>query len=65
MTGEMDLNRLDAWTAVVSESSPATIERLGLLVDFSNPPDFFDFIGRQWQKRQEGDTRPWDVLMEG
>jgi hypothetical protein len=61
----MDLNRLDAWTAVVSESSPATIERLGLLVDFSNPPDFFDFIGRQWQKRQEGDSRAWDVLMEG
>lgn len=61
----MDLNRLDSWTAVVSESSPSSIERLGMIVDFANPPDFYDFVARQWQKRSNGEPKGWDILMDG
>jgi hypothetical protein len=56
---------LDSWTAVVSESSGTAIDRLSKLIDFGNPPDFFEFVCNQWERRQGGETGPWDLLMDG
>ena len=61
----MDFSTIDSWTVVVSESQPSSIEKLGNLIDFGNPPAFFDFADRQWQRRGEGDASGWDLLMDG
>jgi hypothetical protein len=61
----MSVNILDSWTAVVSESSAASIEKLGKLIDFSSPPPFFQFAVHQWELRQDGTPGPWDLLMDG
>ncbi len=50
---------------MVSESSPSSIERLGMMVDFANPPDFYEFVARQWERRTTGDSKGWDILMDG
>ena len=59
----MNATPLASWTVVVSESSPISIEKLSNLIDFGNPPDFFEFVCRQWELRKEGDSGPWDLLM--
>ncbi|MBL8242044.1 MAG: hypothetical protein JNM66_31755 [Bryobacterales bacterium] len=56
---------LDSWTAVVSESSGTSIDRLSKLIDFGNPPDFYEFVCNQWVRRQGGEAGPWDLLMDG
>lgn len=61
----MDLSTIDSWTIVVSESPPSSIEKLAIFIDFGNPPAFFDFADRQWQRRNEGDSSGWDLLMDG
>jgi hypothetical protein len=61
----MDFSTIDSWTVVVSESQPSSIEKLGNLIDFGNPPAFFDFADRQWQRRGDGDASGWDLLMDG
>lgn len=60
----MDANRLDSWTAVISESTGASIEKVGRLVDFSNPPDFYSFVCEQWECRKQDGSGAWDVIME-
>lgn len=61
----MDFSTIDSRTVVVSESQPSSIEKLGALIDFGNPPAFFDFADRQWHRRKEGDATGWDLLMDG
>lgn len=61
----MEASTLDSWTIVVSESQPSSIEKLGTLIDFSNPPAFFEFARRQWERRSEGDPAGWDLLLDG
>ena len=61
----MSVNILDSWTAVVSESTAVTIDKLGKLIDFSSPPPFFKFARNQWEQRMEGNPGPWDMLMDG
>lgn len=60
----MDLKNLDSWTAAVSESTPSTIEKLSRLIDFSNPPDFFEFAAQQFERRNDKDGGGWDLLMD-
>lgn len=60
----MDLKNLDSWTAAVSESTPSTIEKLSRLIDFSNPPDFFEFAVEQFERRNDKDGGGWDLLMD-
>lgn len=61
----MGASIIDSWTVVVSESIPTFIEKLGTLIDFSNPPQFHVFANRQWERRREGDSTGWDLLIEG
>lgn len=61
----MDQNKIDSWTAVLSEATPMTVDKLCKLIDFCDPPDLYEFICRQWEKRAESDTATWDLLMDG
>ena len=60
----MDATRLDCWTAAVSDAPATSIEKLGKLIDFSDPPDFFEFACRHWDLRNEPGPSAWDLLME-
>ncbi|MFN0105669.1 MAG: hypothetical protein ACKV2U_26730 [Bryobacteraceae bacterium] len=59
----MDESTLACWTAVVSESSAVSIDKLGKLIDYSNPPEFFEFACRQWERR-DVDESGWHLLVE-
>jgi len=62
----METSHLDVWTAVVSEATPNTLERLGNVIDFANPPEFLSFVSRQWDLyKSAGDKSGWDLLMDG
>lgn len=61
----MESSTLESWTIVVSESLPSSIEKLEKLINFSNPPAFYEFARRQWQRRADGDGGGWDLLMDG
>lgn len=61
---KMDASSLDSWTAIISESSATSIDKLSKVVDFSNPPPFFEFAVQQWQARQEGSPASWDLMMD-
>jgi hypothetical protein len=61
----MDARTLDSWIIVVSESPETSIEKLGKLIDFADPPAFFDFAERQWKRLQDPEPGCWDLLMEG
>ena len=48
----------------MSEASAKSIEKLGKLIDLSDPPDFFEFACRHWELRNEPGPWAWDILME-
>jgi hypothetical protein len=62
----METSHLDVWTAVVSEASPTTLDKLGNLIDFADPPEFLSFVKQQWELfKNQNDKFGWDLLMDG
>ena len=62
----METSHLDVWTAVVSEATPATLEKLGKLIDFADPPEFLSFVSKQWESfKSAGDKSGWELLIDG
>lgn len=62
----METSHLDVWTAVVSEATPTTLEKLGKVIDFSDPPEFLSFVNKQWDLyKTASDKCGWDLLMDG
>lgn len=62
----MGTSHLDVWTAVVSEATPSTLERLGAVIDFADPPDFLTFADKQWELYESGvDRFGWELLVDG
>lgn len=58
-------NDLDFWTAIVSDVPATAVERLCMLIDFSDPPDFVKFVRDQHRARQEQDlTNVWSILLD-
>jgi hypothetical protein len=61
----MEKSSLDVWTAIVSEATAATLEKLSKSIDFANPPEFYSYALQQWellQKKSEDST--WDLLAD-
>lgn len=61
----MGATNLDCWVAVISDAPASVIDKLGNLFDFSNPPDLYEFVCRQWERRNEPDAAGWNLLMDG
>lgn len=62
----METSHLDVWTAVVSEATPTTLEKLGKVIDFADPPEFLSFVSKQWELYKAAtDKCGWDLLMDG
>ena len=62
----MEISHLDVWTAVVSEATPTTLEKLGGIIDFGDPPEFLSFVDQQWELHRAGQEKGgWDLLMDG
>lgn len=62
----METSHLDVWTAVVSEATATTLEKLGKVIDFGDPPEFLSFVDKLWNlNKTSGDKSGWDLLMDG
>ncbi|MBM3848557.1 MAG: hypothetical protein FJ405_20020, partial [Verrucomicrobia bacterium] len=57
---------LDVWTAIVSQATPTTLEKLSKFVDFAEPPEFFDYAQTQWNlQQQRNPDSTWELLVDG